>query len=154
MTRAGTIPFGEALGIIESLPDAIPRPLAISFDYANPETTDGETKQRRKSIKWTSDEQEFVFNGYCRFGPLWTEILKEYPFHPRRTHTDLHDKWTNIARHATKPECARLFENTTGGGAARDRLWQAPDTIPETLPLFPLLQHIQAEIARCTENEG
>jgi hypothetical protein len=56
------------------------------------------------------EEQQFVINGYSRFGPLWTEILKEYPFHPHRIHTDLRDKWVNIERHAKDEQCARIFQ--------------------------------------------
>ena len=84
-------------------------------------TETGNGRKRRKSVKWTLEEQEFVLNGYCRFGPLWTEMLKEYPFSPNRIHYDLRDKWENIKRHSNDPSCKRIFEYINKKGEHRNQ---------------------------------
>lgn len=81
-----------------------------AFGSAAPRTDGRCGSRRRRSLRWTPEEQQFVLNGYCRFGQLWTEMLKEYPFAPSRINYDLRDKWENIMKHAGDPLCRRLFE--------------------------------------------
>jgi hypothetical protein len=105
------IPVKEALQILQTRSNSLrppPRLLECYPESGADESASG--KQRRKTVKWTLEEQQFVINGYARFGPLWTEILKEYPFQAHRVHIDLRDKWTNIERHSTDETCARLFK--------------------------------------------
>jgi hypothetical protein len=154
--RGQPIPLSEALQLVRSFPACISPPLEISLRYDDSDAPHpGLTKQRRKSVKWSAAEQQFVLNGYCRFGPLWTEILKEYPFHPHRIHTDLRDKWNNISRHSDDAHCARLFANVTDCRQRREVFLTAQDgaNADATINPFPILQYIRAEV-RMAAGEG
>jgi hypothetical protein len=151
--RGRPIPLAEALQLVRSFPDSISPPFEITLHYGDSDDQDaGLGKQRRKSVKWSPEEQQFVINGYCRFGPLWTEILKEYPFHPHRIHTDLRDKWNNILRHSHDEPCARLFANVTGCLQRREIFLTAREGAATEAAVnpFPILQHIRAEVRRAT----
>jgi hypothetical protein len=110
------IPISEALRNLDAKSNEPYAVRAVLEDYEDiGYEAAGEGKQRRKSVKWTAEEQQFVINGYAQFGPLWTEMLKEYPFHPHRIHTDLRDKWNNIERHTKNERCADFFERVNEG---------------------------------------
>lgn len=109
-----SISLEDALKAMAEIPDSSRNQFTLTFDFGEIEAVKEATKNgkaRRKTVKWTPEEQQFVINGYCHFGPLWTEILKEYPFHPNRVHTDLRDKWDNIMRHRNDPLSSRLFDD-------------------------------------------
>jgi hypothetical protein len=86
-----------------------------------------------------------VFNRNCRFGPLWTEILRE-----DRIHTDLRDMCNNISQHSHDALCERLFANAIRClqrcevfPTARDRA-----SAEAAVNAFPILQHICADVRR------
>ena len=77
-----------------------------------PETkNDKKQKVRRTPSKWSIEEQEFLLNGYRKFANCWTQILKEYPMSPIRIRFDLKDKWKNLAKKSSEPECEKVFKN-------------------------------------------
>lgn len=137
--------MASAVSVINSFPSPNPFDLAHVYDDVATLQPGKNGKVRRKTIKWTPEEQQFVINGYCRFGPLWTEILKEYPFHPNRIHTDLRDKWENIKRHESDPQCARLFGDVHKCIEKRDSFLTNPDGTTERQKVepFPVLKRVQ-----------
>jgi hypothetical protein len=136
------ISLSEAVRTINALPDDPICSFSLSPVFADPTPPPSDSgKQRRRTVKWSPEEQEYLINGFCRYGRLWTEILKQYPFHPQRIHTDLRDKWTNIQAHADESDCARLFTAVKTCADYRDRQLANPEGNENPSP-FPILQRI------------
>jgi len=55
-------------------------------------------------VKWSKDEEAFLEAGVERHGFKWTQILREYQFHPRRSSLDLKDKYRNLLRRRARLE--------------------------------------------------
>jgi hypothetical protein len=146
MKPVETLPFADALQIIDSFPDTPVCTFAtvpVFADAPSQSTEDG--RRRRRTVKWTPEEQSFLVNGMCRFGRVWTEILKEYPFHPQRIHTDLRDKWDNIQTHSTDEGCRRLFDAIQSCTEYRERFLGDPNatgTSGASTEQLPVLQRI------------
>lgn len=151
-----TMTLAHALAAIDSIPMPNQFPLTHTFDDVATMKPGRNGKVRRKTIKWTPEEQQFVINGYCRFGPLWTEILKEYPFHPNRIHTDLRDKWENIKRHETSVHCGRLFGDVRKCIQKREDFLTTPDGEPERKKLepFPVLNRMRELVRDLMKRES
>ena len=48
-------------------------------------------------IAFSSEEEQYLKEGVKKFGVgCWMEILRTYPFHPKRSNVDLKDKWRNL----------------------------------------------------------
>lgn len=144
----------EAVQLALAIPETPKKPIDIypKFHYP-PEPEDNQQKKRRKSLKWSSEELQFVLNGYCKFGALWTEILKEYPFHPHRIHTDIRDKWENMYKHESDPNCKRIFDEVIRCVRLRTQFLANPEPpSPVTEPRLPLYDQV-TEIFKKLDDE-
>ncbi|KCV72148.1 hypothetical protein H696_01552 [Fonticula alba] len=80
--------------------------------------------QRRTNPPFSKEEETKLVDGYRRYGPAWTKILKEYDFPTYRTSVDLKDKFRNLSNRGYLPDdvkaayLARTAVGTAGAQAA------------------------------------